>query len=212
MYWHKTNLIIKRFWPEFEWDIATAPPKTLYLTFDDGPIPSVTEFVLEELEKHQAKATFFCVGNNIEKNPHIFEKVLAAGHRIGNHTFNHLNGWNTPDEVYFENVEACQKQLAPYNLATSDGKQLFRPPYGRLTTMQAQILRPYYRLIMWDVLTADFDHTLSKEKCLRRSIQHTENGSIVVFHDSLKAERNLRYVLPRYLTYFGRAGYKFATL
>lgn len=212
MYWHKTNILIKRFWPEFEWHVPIAPPKTLYLTFDDGPIPYVTDFVLETLQKHDAKATFFCVGDNVEKHPAILERILAQGHQVGNHTFNHLNGWNTPDELYLENIERCKEVLNQYQAASDKLKPLFRPPYGRLSATQAKVLRPFYRLIMWDVLTADFDNTLSEQKCLRRAIQYTESGSIVVFHDSLKAERNLRYVLPRYLAYFRRAGYQFATL
>lgn len=215
MYWHKTNIFIKRFWPEFAWDIPTAPPKTIYLTFDDGPIPDVTDFVLDELAKHKAKATFFCVGHNVEKHPDVFGRVLAQGHKVGNHTFNHLNGWKTPEENYIQNIEICQQQLerqASENQYISKGKKLFRPPYGKLTSLQAQVLKPYYRLIMWDVLTADFDQTLSEEKCLRNAIRYTQSGSIVVFHDSLKAERNLRYVLPRYLKYFGRAGWHFETL
>lgn len=180
--------------------------KKLYLTFDDGPIPSVTEWVLEVLQQHEAKATFFCVGDNIRKHPAVFEKVLMAGHSVGNHTFNHLNGWKTELSEYLQNVELCQQYL-------SNQSRLFRPPYGRITRAAAARLRAdTYSIVMWDVLSGDFDTQLTPEKCLKNSIQATRDGSVIVFHDSLKARPNLEYTLPRYLAHFQKQGFAFVAL
>lgn len=197
------------FWAKFVFrgDIWRKPQKepTLYLTFDDGPIPKLTEWVLSELEKYSVLATFFCVGDNIRKYPQIFKKLLEQDHFIGNHTFNHLKGWETDLSTYLENVQLCQDAL-------QNQSNLFRPPYGKMTTKQYQSVRKQYQIVMWDVLTYDFDISLSPEKCLQKSIQMTRNGSIVVFHDNLKAEKNLKYVLPRYIEHFLNQGYQFAKL
>ncbi|MBO0951466.1 polysaccharide deacetylase family protein [Fibrella forsythiae] len=201
---HKSNFLFRTVYPDFLWRMgeerATEP--TIYLTFDDGPIPGVTEFVLEQLDQFEAQATFFCIGDNVSKHRDMFYKVIEAGHEIGNHTFNHLNGWKTHDEVYWANIRKCQRQL---NIATS----LFRPPYGRIKKSQAAGLDNEFSVVMWDVLTGDFDQTLAPETVLQKSIQYTEPGSIVVFHDSLKAWKNLRYALPRYLAHFTDLGYQF---
>lgn len=183
--------------------------KIIYLTFDDGPVPEVTPFVLRTLEDYGAKATFFCVGDNVRQHSGILAQTLRAGHRIGNHTFNHLNGWNTPGNRYLQNVQKCQEALPP---AGTSRKSLFRPPYGRIRPSQARALRSAYELIMWDVLSADFDSSLSPEQCLEKSIRYTRPGSIIVFHDSYKAFPNLQWVLPRYLRHFSSLGYRFQPL
>ena len=202
MYLVKTPHFIQNLFPNYTWRIPTQE-KVLYLTFDDGPIPTVTPWVLEQLEAFQARATFFCVGDNIRKHPEVFEQVVASGHAVGNHTFNHLNGWQTENISYFHNVRHCA------NLAHS---VLFRPPYGRLKPKQAQFLQRHYRIVMWDVLSGDFDPKLSEEQCLANVVNNAEEGSIVVFHDSLKAEDKLRNVLPKVLQHFTDQGYVFGKL
>ncbi|MCP4522091.1 MAG: polysaccharide deacetylase family protein [Cytophagales bacterium] len=183
--------------------------KVIYLTFDDGPIPKVTEWVLDELKNYDAKATFFCVGDNIRKYPSIYERLLSENHRSANHTFNHLNGSSTTLDKYLQNVEECSKYLK----LVKDEKVLFRPPYGRLTFRQAKELRKRnYEIIMWEVLSADFSPKVSAEKCLQKSIKYTRSGSIIVFHDSLKTIEKLNYVLPQYLAHFHRQGYSFEVL
>ena len=190
------------------WRVAVEE-KILYLTFDDGPVPGPTEFVIEHLKKYKAKATFFCIGDNVRKHPSIFEEVLAEGHAIGNHTFNHLKGWSTSNQRYFENINLCNAQLTNHNLQPTT---LFRPPYGRITNSQIKTLKNQYQIVMWDVLTHDYSKTISPEQCLKGTIKATRPGSIIVFHDSLKAERNITYVLPKFLEHFTSQEYKFKTL
>ncbi|MBV6652716.1 MAG: polysaccharide deacetylase family protein [Mameliella sp.] len=202
MYLVKTPQIIQNLFPNFTWKIPTNE-KVIYLTFDDGPIPAVTPWVLEQLRKYDAKATFFCVGDNIRKHPDVFKQVLNEGHAVGNHTFNHLNGWTTENIPYFHNVRHC---------ATRMDSVLFRPPYGRLKPKQAQFLQRHYRIVMWDVLSGDFDPKISSEQCLSNVINNAEPGSIVVFHDSLKAEDKLREVLPQVLEHYTALGYHFGKL
>ncbi|MER2997169.1 polysaccharide deacetylase family protein [Pontibacter populi] len=202
---------MKKLLPGYTWHREGADKK-LYLTFDDGPIPEVTPFVLEQLANYNAKATFFCVGDNLAKHPEIAQQVLAGGHKLANHTYNHLKGWQTPFDAYLQNVQQCQHLLETIAAGTTQQRPLFRPPYGRITSKQAAALRPTYELIMWDVLTNDYDATLSADKCLQQSITRTQPGSIIVFHDSLKAERNMRYALPRFLEHFTRQGYSFELL
>lgn len=204
MYFNNLGWLFNRIYPSMEWKIPVADKK-IFLTFDDGPIPDVTEFVLEVLKLYDCKATFFCVGDNLRKYPGVHSKVAAAGHSLGNHTFNHLNGWKTDLLQYIENVTKCQELLH----TTGTDKQLFRPPYGKITGKQIAALKDEYRIIMWDVLTGDFDQNLSPDKCLKKSINYTGNGSIVIFHDSIKAERNLKFVLPRFMEHFLAAGYSF---
>lgn len=188
--------------PSYIWRLPTAD-KSLYLTFDDGPIPEVTPWVLETLRGYAAKATFFCVGDNVQKHPEVFQQVVSEGHAVGNHTFNHLNGWKTDTGVYLENVAQCGQVLS---------SNLFRPPYGRLKSQQMKALKKDFRIVMWDVLSGDFSPNLSAEQCLQHVLRHARPGSIVVLHDSLKAERNLKYVLPRVLEHFKAAGYRFEAL
>ncbi len=192
-----------------EWWRSTSR-KEIFLTFDDGPVPEVTDFVLDQLARFNAKATFFTVGENVIRYPEIMERIRQHQHQVGNHTFNHLNGWNTPKTVYAANVEKCAAVLEPYLPASQP--RMFRPPYGKLTPGQMQTLSPEYRIIFWDLLTYDFDATFSPEACLATSLARTRPGSIVVFHDSLKARRNLEYVLPRYLEQLHQAGYVFSVL
>ncbi len=201
----KTPTWLQKFFPDLLWRVPQKQPgeKILHLTFDDGPIPEITPWVLEILEKHAAKATFFVVGDNVRKHPQVFEKVKSAGHSIGNHTFNHLSGWKTDNKTYFENIEKCQA-LAP--------TPLFRPPYGRMRFSQSRFLKKKYRIVMWDVLSGDFDQKLAPEKCLDNVLKNIQPGSIIVFHDSLKAEKNLRYVLPKILDILSGQGWKFESL
>lgn len=198
--WVKTNWIIKKLFSNYVWAIPNTESK-IFLTFDDGPIPEITEWVLEELKKHNVKATFFCIGDNIEKHPEIFKKVIGEGHTIGNHTFNHLNGWKTTTETYLANFERCNETIQQFAISNLNSK-IFRPPYGKIKRAQAKaILQSGYKIIMWDVLSVDFDSNLSKEKCLQNVLSNVESGSIIVFHDSIKAFKNLEYVLPKTLVY-----------
>ena len=190
------SLYPKRLWRQPEQD-------TVYLSFDDGPIPEVTPWVLETLAQHQAKATFFVIGDNVRKNPEVLEQVAAAGHSIGNHTFHHLNGWKTSTAAYLENVAEVSQLL---------DSQLFRPPYGRLSTQQATALEKLgYQIIMWDVLSADFD-AIAPQKCLANVLENISQGSIVVFHDSIKASENLRFALPKTLEFIKSQGMNCAGL
>ena len=205
-YWIKTNALIKKIFSNYVWDVSNSENK-IYLTFDDGPTREITEWVLEELKKFNAKATFFCIGNNIEKYPYIFKKVATNGHSIGNHTFNHLNGWKTSTREYLENTKLCEDSML--NLKS----KLFRPPYGKIKPSQSKKLHQLgYKTIMWDVLSADFENSISKEKCLDNVIKNTKSGSIIVFHDSLKAFPNLEYTLPRALKYWAAKGFVFERL
>ena len=210
MYLHKTNVLIRKMFPRFVWKQDTTE-KVIYLTFDDGPIPEVTQFVLDTLKEYDAKATFFCVGDNVLKNPAIFQTVLEAGHQVGNHTHNHFNAWDTEDELYCQNVAECR--LVMENELLKFGKRervhLFRPPYGKLNYKLVKSLSKEYKLIMWDVLSGDFDPHLSPQKCLEKTITCTERGSIVVFHDSIKTQKCITYVLPQYLDYFSKRGFRF---
>jgi peptidoglycan/xylan/chitin deacetylase (PgdA/CDA1 family) len=205
MYLVKTPWLLKAFYPNLIWN-KDRKRRSIYLTFDDGPIPIVTPFVLNILKQYNAKATFFCIGDNVSKHPDVFEQVKNAGHSIGNHTFNHLKGWKTEDKTYFENFLKADEQLHT---------GLFRPPYGRIKKSQIILLKqanPDLNIVMWDVLSGDFDLNLSPEACLQNVLKHTENGSIVVFHDSLKAYERLEYVLPRAMEEWSKMGYSFSPL
>ena len=203
---------MRAMYPDFLWRVKT-DEKVIYLTFDDGPIPEITEFVLETLENYQAQATFFCIGNNIEKYPNIFQQVVNQGHIIGNHTFNHLKGWNTEDDVYIENFKKCNDVLLLPNIkCRTSNIEYFRPPYGRIKKNQAQEILKTHEIIMWDVLSGDYDQSIQKETVLKKSIQYSEAGSIVLFHDSIKASKNMMYTLPRFLEHFSNEGFIFKKL
>jgi peptidoglycan/xylan/chitin deacetylase (PgdA/CDA1 family) len=210
-YWIKTNSLIKRFFSNYIWDIPNVDNK-IYLTFDDGPTPEITEWVLDVLKEHQIKATFFCIGKNIQKHPAIFNKLIDNGHAIGNHTFNHLNGWSTVNEGYIDNVRMCQTLSDTYHNCELNTEycKLFRPPYGKIKTTQSKKLRQLgYKIIMWDVLSADFDQSISPEKCLENVLKSTQSGSVIVFHDSVKALQNLEYALPRAIAKLKQKGFEF---
>ena len=205
-YWIKTPQIIKRLFSNQVWDIPNTENK-IYLTFDDGPTPEVTEWVLSILKKNNLKATFFCIGNNIEKHPEIFNTIITEGHTIGNHTFNHKKGWKTKTADYIENVELCKSAICELQSVNCN---LFRPPYGKIKPSQSKNLRKLgYKIIMWDVLSADFDPSVSKEKCLENATLKVTSGSSIVFHDSVKAFPNLKYALPRAIQILKEKGFVF---
>lgn len=191
--------------PRYIWRIRTAEKK-IYLTFDDGPIPEVTEWVLEQLAYFKAKATFFCVGENILKHPEIFKKILNEGHAVANHTHNHLKGWKTENELYLYNFRLCEKSLETFKNGKS---KLFRPPYGQLKSKQADEILKTHKILMWSVLTKDYDASFDEVQCLEKAIEKTRRGSIVLFHDSIKAQKNLKYVLPKFLEHFSNKGFGF---
>lgn len=210
---HRTPFFLPLLYPSLIWRIPS-DKKELFLTFDDGPVPGPTEFVLETLDKLKAKATFFCIGENVRKNPQVFRKVAAGGHTVGNHTFNHLNGWKTDTKRYVDNVLQCNAEIKA-RLTEQECRPstppLFRPPYGRITRRQISALQEC-RIVMWDVLSVDYNSRLSSEKCLKNTIGATRNGSVVVFHDSVKAERNLTFALPRYVEHFSSLGFEFKVI
>lgn len=210
MRFHHTPHLLQLAFPGLRWRVRNAPPHTVYLTFDDGPIPEETPWVLEQLTRHDARATFFCVGENLERHPAVARQVLAAGHRLANHTHRHLRGWKTPLSEYVADVAHCQQALDALQPGTA---RLLRPPYGEASREQIRALRADgYQLVMWDVLTYDFDSRLTPEECLAQVIRHTHPGAIILFHDSLKASRNLRAVLPPYLDYLQAKGLRSAVL
>ncbi|HEX5023923.1 MAG TPA: polysaccharide deacetylase family protein [Agriterribacter sp.] len=200
-YFVKTPWLLKKIYHTGIWDIP-GNEKVLYLTFDDGPHPEATPFVLNELKKYNAKATFFCIGKNVVQHPHIYSQVLMAGHRTANHTYSHLNGWKTDDKKYFEDIAEARKYI---------DSDLFRPPYGRISKLQLKCLADSFKMkaIMWSVLSADFDVKISPETCLRNVVLTAKPGNIVVFHDSKKAMENLSYALPGVLAHFSEKGYRF---
>jgi peptidoglycan/xylan/chitin deacetylase (PgdA/CDA1 family) len=203
---HRTPFFLPWIYPKLTWRMPTEE-KELYLTFDDGPVHGPTEFVLETLRQHAAKATFFCIGDNVKKHPGVFKKIVDDGHAIGNHTFNHLNGWKTAGPSYFENVKQCD-EVFQQNAVQS---KLFRPPYGRITAKQIKGLSDY-TIVMWDVLSVDYLKSLSAEACLQNTIRATRPGSIIVFHDSYKAEKNMTHALPRFVEHFMDKGFSFKVL
>ena len=194
--------IFKKIYPSLTWDIGVEE-KEIFLTFDDGPHPLITPKVLDILDKHNAKAVFFCVGDNVRKYPETYSQILERGHKTGIHTYNHLNGWKTDNKSYLQNIEKSAKYI---------NSNLFRPPYGRISPSQIKILKKKYKIIMWSILTRDYDSAVSKQQCFEITINKTSPGSIVVFHDSEKAEKNMIYALPLFLDHFISRGYKFNTI
>lgn len=202
------RFILKKIYPNFIWELPN-DEKKIYLTFDDGPIPEVTEWVLNELQNYNAKATFFCIGDNIQKHPNVFIKILEGDHAIGNHTFNHLNGWKTKLKEYVANVDVCKKQLET-NLCQTN---LFRPPYGKIKLAQAkEITQLGYKIVMWDIISKDYDKNTNKETCVDNVLNAIKPGSIIVMHDSVKAFSNLEYALPILLKKLTEKGFVFEKL
>ncbi len=198
----KTPYVAKLIYPSLVWDMPSNENK-IYLTFDDGPHPAITPMVLKILDKYDAKATFFCVGENIEKYPATFQLIKQSGHTVGNHSHNHLNGWKTSNSKYYKNIKKS-KQLINSNL--------FRPPYGRISPAQIKHLKKEYKIIMWSVLSYDFDARISKEECLNLSINNSAAGTIIVFHDSEKAKEKMLFAIEGYLKHFTKRGFEFASL
>jgi len=202
----KTPKLVKHVLPSLVWNIETTE-KVIYLTFDDGPTPEITDWVLKTLDVFNAKATFFCIGNNIKENPEIFKNIINKGHAIGNHTYNHLKGWKTKTKDYMTNINKTQKEI---DLNYKSKPLLFRPPYGRIRLKQVRALSKLnYQIIMWNILSKDWDNNIKKEVCLKNVILNTKEGDIVVLHDSIKASRNMQYTLPRMLEHFTKEGYVF---
>lgn len=224
-YFRNVSALGRVFFPSLLWKMP-AEKKELYLTFDDGPIQEITPWVLSLLKEYNARATFFCIGENIEKYPSILNQILKEGHSLGNHSHNHLNGWKTPTPHYLQNVilaeEAISENLSAGNnnlkngdefkLAENFGK-IFRPPYGRIKPKQILELKKLgFTIAMWNVICGDFDKNLSSDKCFNNVTEVAKPGSIIVFHDSLKASANLKEVLPRVLKYYSEKGFVFKGL
>jgi len=205
MYLVKTPWWLRAIYPSLVWRMPSRS-KVLYLTIDDGPHPTITPFVLDTLREYQAKATFFCIGKNVESYPGIYAQIMFEGHAVGNHTQHHVNGWKVSDEAYLEDITTAAKHIK---------SNLFRPPYGRIKQSQIKKIKqqfPDMHIIMWDVLSGDFDQRISKEQCVRNVLKHCKNGSIIVFHDSLKAFGRLEYALPKVLENLSKKGFEFRTL
>jgi peptidoglycan/xylan/chitin deacetylase (PgdA/CDA1 family) len=198
----KTPWWLKRLYADCIWQMPVRS-NTLYLTFDDGPHPVITPFVLNELEKYNAQATFFCIGNNVARYPEIYKRILEEGHAVGNHTYDHLNGWKTTTGAYLDNIEAAKKWII---------SNLFRPPYGKTTYAQLRALQKkdaQFKTIMWSILSGDFDKRISPQQCYVNVMKHTKPGAIIVFHDSEKAYERMSYALPMVLDYFSKKGFRF---
>ncbi len=236
-YLKKISALGKFLYPSLLWNFPKTG-NTLYLTFDDGPIPEVTPWVLALLKEYHAKATFFCIGENIVKHPEVFDQILSEGHNVGNHSFNHLNGWKTPISTYIENVEKAEEIIFEKRESRNQRQEsrdrnqdfrtenienrkdtknkyikLFRPPYGRITPKQIKTLQGQgFKIVMWEVISGDFDLNISPGDCLNNVIKNSRPGSIVVFHDSIKASENLKEVLPKVLKYFHQKGFEFKAI
>lgn len=191
---------IQRIFPSLIWNFPEEEVgRSVFLTFDDGPTPVITPWVLDTLDKFEAKATFFCLGKNVEQYPELYNEIRSRGHAVGSHSYSHQKGWGMSLSRYIED----------YNFAdTFIETNLIRPPYGRITPKQARVLSERYKIIMWDILTHDYSRTISRKRCLRAITKHARAGSIIVFHDSKKSEKNLRYALPRALEFLKKEGYQ----
>ncbi len=209
MWWiHWIPAVIPRLFPQFLWH-HSRNEKVVYLTFDDGPVPGATDFVLAQLEQRNMKATFFMVGENVDKNPKLAQQVIQKGHQIGNHTQHHLHGFKVTTADYLENTELCQETI---KLHLGIYPTLFRPPYGQIKPSQWSKLGKDFTIVMWDVLSGDFDLKQSAETCLKETCKHTKNGSIVIFHDQQNTAKVIKQVLPDYLDFISAEGYTTKTL
>lgn len=202
MWIEQPPLFYRVLFPECVWRVHNKN-NCVYLTFDDGPIPEVTPWVLDLLDEYNVKATFFCVGDNVKRNPELFEEIKRRGHSVGNHTMNHLQGIKVCSKTYLENVAIANQYI---------NSPLFRPPHGLLRWEQASVLREHYTIIMYDVVSRDYNQKLTGEEVLNIVKRYTRQGSIIVFHDSIKAEKNLKYALPRAIEWLRENGYNFEPL
>jgi len=205
MYLVKTPFWLRAIYPSCTWKMP-GTEKVIYLSFDDGPHVEATPFVLAELKKYNAKASFFCIGKNVAAHQNLYAQIIQEGHAVGNHTYDHVNGWKTNTDMYIQNIELAGKLIE---------SNLFRPPYGRITRSQIHKIENKnlpQEIIMWDVLSGDFDLTLSAEACTKNVIKNTSAGSIVVFHDSAKAFERLKVALPAVLAHFSSLGYSFKAI
>ncbi len=208
MAWNTVPTLVQRFFPERIWQ-GSPEQNRIYLTFDDGPVPGVTDFVLDELAKRNQEATFFVVGDNVRKYPELARRISESGHQIGNHTFNHLNGWKTDLKTFLQNIDLCQEILR--DQLTFEAS-LFRPPYGLITQAQAKLVKETHRIIMWSVLSGDYDGKLRSDRVLEKTKINSLPGKIVLFHDQEKTEKVLRNILPNYLDYVLDQGWSTSTL
>lgn len=195
-------LLYRMLFPETLWRINKRE-HTVYLTFDDGPVPEVTPWVLDTLDHYGVKATFFCVGDNVRRNPELFEEVKRRGHSVGNHTMNHMQGAKVSTRIYLRNVAEAHELIQ---------SNLFRPPHGLLRWAQSKVLRSHYAIVMYDLVSRDYSKKLNGEQVLDNVKRFARNGSIIVFHDSLKAEKNMKYALPRAIEWLREQGYKFDSI
>jgi len=210
--------VVKKMFPNYIWNIDSQE-KTLYLTFDDGPTPEITDWVLDCLKEYNAKATFFCIGKNVEKHPEIYNRILVEGHAIGNHTHNHLKGWKVNTNDYLEDTIQCNQVLIDKIQQSSVVNHQssiinhFRPPYGRMKPKQAKLLIDEgFQIVMWSVLSVDWDKNVSQTQCYKNIVENASLGDIIVFHDSIKASENLQYTLPKVLEYFSNLGFHFKAI
>lgn len=198
MFTHPSG-ILKQLYPSLYWNVKTNDP-AIYLTFDDGPTPGVTEWILEKLKSYNAKATFFCIGKNVERHPELYQQIVIEGHAIGNHTYRHLNGWKVSKNNYLEDVQKCAQLI---------DSRLFRPPYGKISSQQIRVLKNEFKIVMWSVLSRDYDPRTSKEKSLGISLKQLKGGDIITLHDSLKAADKMKYVLENLLAKAHQKGWIF---
>lgn len=196
------HFLIRQLYPNSLWRIKSNEKK-VYLTFDDGPTPHVTSQILQQLKNFDAKATFFCIGKNVALHTDIYQSILDAKHSVGNHSQHHLNGWNVDNETYFNDAEMAAQLIK---------SQLYRPPYGKIKFKQAQVLSKQYQLVFWDVLTYDFDDRVTADEIVDVVKKYTRKGSIITFHDSLKAWPRLENALPRVLAFLKNEGFEMAAL
>ncbi len=210
---NKTPRLVKKIFPKYTWDLSSINENKIYLTFDDGPIPIVTEFVLEQLNHYNAKATFFCIGDNIQKHPDVFNLILSQGHTIGNHTMNHLKAWKNNHDTYIQNVIECEEIIQKHKKSLQNVQKLFRPPHGQISHSKFKTLENLgYHIILWDVLSKDWELSTSPEECFQNVIENVKPGSIIVFHDSIKASKNVTATLPKVLEYFTKKGFVFEAI
>ncbi|MBN8701579.1 MAG: polysaccharide deacetylase family protein [Bacteroidetes bacterium] len=198
----KPPILLRKLYPKALWRVATSEKK-IYFTFDDGPIPTITPRILDILKEYNAKATFFCVGENIVKYPTLFDRILTEGHTVGNHSYNHVNSWKVSNADYLANIEKCQ-ELYPFTM--------FRPPYGKMRLSAYRELQKKYKIVLWDILTMDYSASISNEQCYLNATNNYGNGSILVFHDNIKAEEKIKTTLPKVLQFYTERGFLFDSL